>query len=426
VVGPRGYGLFMLALSAIAIAEGLLTETASRAVDKLAVLDERHRSTALVTMMVAGTAVSLIFCTAAGEIGGLVDEDGFGDIFRSLAMLPLLGALAVVPNAVLRREGRQAALVATSAAGLAAGGGIAVSLAWAGAGPWSLVAQVVVQRLVECIVPWGLPGGRIGIAWSRRHFTELVGAIDHRALAAALPPLTRYGTYLLVGLNLGPTATGLYMLAARLAEALGDILLAGEARPALRQAVRRACRPALPAVLASVLLAIALPPILDLCWWGAVLPAQILVLGSLPAAIIFVRSACAGAAAESRWQVAEALGCVAAVTLAAPQGLVAIAVVQVGWMAAVALASLSSIRRGLSGRWHDALADIAPPCGGAAAAGVLLYLLADRVALVLPATPALCLLTASGWLLYLIVRGEPAGAGQPPAPVRLTASLADS
>jgi PST family polysaccharide transporter len=377
-------------------------------------------------MMVAGTAVSLILCAVAAPVGGLVDENGFGDIFRSLAMLPLLGALAVVPGAALRREGRHAALVAASVAALAAGGGIASALAWAGAGPWSLVAQIIVQRLVECTVLWGLPGGRIGIAWSRQHFAELIGALDDRALAASLPAVTRYGSCLFVGLALGPTATGLYMLAARVTEALADILLAGEPHPVPRAAVRRACRVALPAVLASVLLAIALPPIVDLCWWGAVFPAQILLLGALPAAIVFVRAACVVSGVQTRWQVVEALGVIAAVGLAAPHGLVAIAVTQLGWITAVALASLSSIGRGLGVGWRAALGDMARPCGGAAAAGVLLCLLSDRVGLALPAVPALCLLTASGWLLYLMIRGEPADAVQPPASARLTPSPADT
>ena len=222
-IGPRGYGLFMFALSGIAIVEALLAKTALRALDNLAMLDEQHWSTALVTMMVTGTAVSLCLYAASDAIGAFVGEDSLGDIVRSLAMLPLLGALAVVPTVALQREGRPGALVAASAAGLAAGGGIAVSLAWAGAGPWSLVAQIIVQRLVECTVLWGVPGERIGIAWSGRHFTELVGALDRRAVDDVLRVVESCVPYLLIGSILGPTATGLYMLAARLAEALGDI-----------------------------------------------------------------------------------------------------------------------------------------------------------------------------------------------------------
>jgi O-antigen/teichoic acid export membrane protein len=341
VVGPHGYGLFMLALGAIAMVEALLVAPASAALEGTVVLDERHWSTALVTMMVIGTAVSLALCASASTIGGIVGEDGFGDMFRSLATLPLLGSLMVVPSSALRREDRVAALSAASAAGFAAGGGIAVALAWAGAGAWSLVAQIIVGRLVECTVLWGIPGERIGIIWSRRHFDELAGRVDRRAVAALWPAATAYVPCLLVGAILGPTATGLYMLAARLGQAFADIFLPSVV-VALREAVERASRVVLPTVLASTLLPIALPPILDLRWWGAALPAQIFVLSVLPAAFAFV----GGAAGEEReddrrrWRAAQALGGIAAITLAARLGLVAIAVATIGWASVVAFASL--------------------------------------------------------------------------------------
>jgi len=407
VIGPRGYGLFMLALSGIAIAEALLAETACQALVDLPAIEERHWSTALVTLFAAGGAIWLVLHAVTGAIGATSDEPALRDMFQSLAILPLLGALTVVPSAALRREGRQAPLVAASAAGFAAGGGIAVSLAWAGAGPWSLVAQIIVQRLVECVVLWGIPGERIGLAWSRRHFVDLVGAFDRRALGAAWPAVSRYGPCLVVGLTLGPAATGLYMLAGRLAEALADIFLAGEDSQAPREIVRRACRVALPAVLASTLLAIALPPLLDLRWWGAVLPAQILLLGAIPSAIIMMRVACAAPRAdEPSWRAVQALGGVALVALAARYGLMAVATASVGWATVIALTSLWPIRRHFEADWDAVLAPIVRPCGGAVIAGFILFTAADPVGLALAPVPALCLLTASGWLAYLLIRGD--------------------
>jgi hypothetical protein len=425
VIGPRGYGLFMLALAAIALVEALLVETASAVLEGAAVLDEKHWSTALVTMMVAGTVMSLALCASAGTIGAVVDEDGFGDMFRSLAMLPLLGSLTVVPSSALRREGRAAALSAASAAGVAAGGGIAVALAWAGAGAWSLVAQIVVGRLVECTVLWGIPGECTGITWSRRHFAELAGRVDGRAVSRLWPAVTAYVPCLLVGAILGPTATGLYMLAARLGQVLFDIFLTGAA-VVPREAVERACRVALPAVLASTLLPIALPPILDLRWWGAVLPAQIFVLGALHAAIAFVGAV--GGEREGdhqRRQAAQALGGIAAIALAAPLGVVAIAAASIGWASVIALASLWPLWRKPSAAWRAALVPAIRPCAGAMAAGFLLVTLADPAGLALPPMAALCLLTAAGWLLYLVIRGGPTGSVHPLSPAALTAPVVD-
>jgi hypothetical protein len=64
-------------------------------------------------MMGIGTAVLLALGASFSTIGAIVGEDGFADMFRSLATLPLLGSLMVVPSLALRREDRAAVLSAT-------------------------------------------------------------------------------------------------------------------------------------------------------------------------------------------------------------------------------------------------------------------------------------------------------------------------
>jgi hypothetical protein len=354
-----------------------------------------------VTMISAGGALWLVLYAAAGAISVTDGGPVLHDIFRSLAILPLPGGLAVVPRAALRRERRQVSLAAAGVAGFAAGGGVAVALAWAGTGPWSLVAQIVIQRLVECVVLWSIPGERVGLAWTRRHFAELVGALDRRSLAAIWPAVTRYAPSLVVGLNLGPVAAGLYMLAARLAEALGDVFLAGEPGRQPGEIVRHACRILLPAVIASALLAIALPPLIDLRWWGAVLPAQILLLGAIPAAIGIA------SADEPCWQATQSLGDVAVVAIVVRYGLVAVAAASVGWLTAVAFASLWPLSRVVGTSWRAILSIATRPGIAAITAGLLLFELAEPIGLRLAPLPALCLLTAAGWVVYLVIRGEP-------------------
>jgi hypothetical protein len=217
----------------------------------------------------------------------------------------------------------------------------------------------------------------------------------------------------LVGVTLGPTAAGLYMLASRLAEALTAIFLARRASlatAAIPEILQRACSALLPAAVGSALLAIALPPLIDLRWWSAVLPGQILLLGVVPASVIWLRAACTeNAANEARWQAVRALGGVVIVGLSVTYGLVAVAAAELGWAAGIATMSLWPIGRVLGGRWQAALFAAARPCGGALAAGLLLSVLADPVGLRLDALPAFCLLTAGGWLCYLIIRGAPLG-----------------
>jgi len=203
-------------------------------------------------------------------------------------------------------------------------------------------------------------------------------------------------------------------LAFRLAEAIADVFSAGATRRGPSATVEYACRVLLPAVLASALAPIALLSLLDLRWWGAVLPAQILLLGAIPAVVIAMRSACAEAGrSEPGWQAVQALGGIAIVALTAPYGLVSVAIASAGWLLAVALASLWTIRREFGPEWRVALASSVRPYSGTAVAGLIVFTLAGPAASTLDPVPALCLLTAAGWLAYLIVRGELAGTERP-------------
>ncbi|HTZ35230.1 MAG TPA: oligosaccharide flippase family protein, partial [Stellaceae bacterium] len=323
------------------------------------------------------------------------------------------------PTALLRRQGRWGTLAAVDLAGLAAGGGAAVALAFAGAGPWSLVAQLVVQRFLECTLLWCIAGKPIGLAWSRRDFAELAATLDWRALRGAWPVIGRYAPCLFAGISLGPSAAGLYLLATRLAEALRDVVLAGSgafSRAARDSASTLAARAWLPAVAASGLLAVALPPLIDLRWWGAVAPAQILLLGVVPAALGGLR---AGGGhdqpAGTRRAALVALGGAVVAALAVPSGLLALAGAELAWAIAAALPALHPLRRHLGVGWRGAFAGAPRRCAGAVAAALLLAFLGEPMALALDAVPAFCLLAAAAWLCYLAIRGEPYPALRPAA-----------
>jgi hypothetical protein len=148
------------------------------------------------------------------------------------------------------------------------------------------------------------------------------------------------------------------------------------------------------------------------------------VLSAVPAAIAFI-----GAVGQERdagpRQAGQVLGGMVVVAFAASHGLVAIAMATVGWGTVVALASAWPLWRGQSAAWRAALFPAVRPCAGAAAAGFLLVKLADPIGLALPAMPALCLLIALGWLLYLAVRGGPIGTTHPLPSTTLTAPVVD-
>src|ERR1051326_2958013 len=92
---------------------------------------------------------------------------------------------------------------------------------------------------------------------------------------------------------------------------------------------RQASAIALPAALGVTLLPILGPALLDPRWWGAIFPAQLLLLAAMPAAICRLREAVMTAAGErateTRHAALQAMSAAAVAAFAAPYGLGAVA-----------------------------------------------------------------------------------------------------
>src|SRR5579885_2592706 len=179
-----------------------------------------RRPAGVAAAVAAGTAVSASLYLGAGAAAAMFDDPALADLIQTLAVLPLLGALAAAPEAALRRERRWRALAAASGAGAAAGGALALWLAGQGAGIWAPAAQLVVQRFGETAALWLAAGRRLPRAGSGRDAGAPGGRLDLAALAAALPAVARRGPALIVLWVLGPVAAGLFFVALRLGEAL--------------------------------------------------------------------------------------------------------------------------------------------------------------------------------------------------------------
>jgi len=352
-LGPRDYGVLVLAAGGATIVEaGLRAVVARLARDGRR--DGGRRPAGVATAAVAaGTAVSASLYLGAGAAAAMFDDPALADLIQTLAVLPLLGALAAAPEAALRRERRWRALAAASGAGAAAGGALALWLAGQGAGIWAPAAQLVVQRFGETAALWLAAGRRLPRAGGGRDAGAPGGRLDLAALAAALPAVARRGPALIVLGVLGPVAAGLFFVALRLGEALADIVAAplrdGAAR---RLDPRLLLAAAVPAALGSAaLLTAAVPALTAPRWWGVVAPARLLLPAAVPAVLIAWRKAALAAAgkraAEARWQAAEAALCCAAAALAAPFGLEAAAAALLAAQVALAAAGAPVPVRGL-------------------------------------------------------------------------------
>jgi len=220
VLAPEDFGLLALALVFIAYADVVSDLGVAQALIYL----PRSAATVRAALAVALACGLLLMAVGWAVAPGVAGFFGRGDVTplcRVLCLALPLGALASVPEALLRRDLRfrrfgTAALVRAASTGAAS-----VALAGAGLGVWALAWGLVIGNLVHCVLVWALAG----IAPDLRVW---------RVRRGELAPVTRFGLpaaggmllaklifdldYLIVGRELGAAALGYYTMAFRLPE----------------------------------------------------------------------------------------------------------------------------------------------------------------------------------------------------------------
>lgn len=421
IIGPHDFGLFVIAASGIVAGETALSHIALQAMvealAKLGRLSPRHISTAFISATAVAAVLSLMLYGVAAVAALACDDPAIGDMMGSLSLLPLLGALTVPPTILLRQQSRTAPLALSRIAGIAIGGLVCVTLARAGTGPWSLVAQLIVERVVEITLLWATGGRHVGLCWSRRDAVSLGRALTAAALFQPLEAAGRYLPALLVGLTLGPVAAGLYFLASQVASGAACLIAlpwrSGDWGPAgvAQQAGLRVLFSF--ATIASM--PIFLPAVLEPGWYGAVLPTQILAAAVVPLAIL---AACTSrpeaSASDYRWFGWPVwLVSLAAVIIVAPFGLAAVAVVTAAEPVFRLLSGLSALRRNLGDGSAPLFSELSKGLAAAALAGVAVSLMAGPAGSALQPAPALLLLLLGTVALgrMMLSTGASSGAG---------------
>ena len=227
ILGPRPYGLFAIVMVFIGYCEFVTVEAAAEALMGMDPLEPKHLKTAttcnLVVAALTGAAVFLM----APLFGLLFGDPELEPLFQALSVLPAITALTSAPIAVLKRRMDFRPLAVRSTVGLAIGGAVGVALALAGAGVWSLVAQILLQRVSEVAILWATAGSSasMGLGWSRPHYEDLRTYAAHVFVSRSMLFLSGQFPRIIIGYFLGPVDLGLFTLATRFPETLAQVII---------------------------------------------------------------------------------------------------------------------------------------------------------------------------------------------------------
>ncbi|NJO36543.1 MAG: lipopolysaccharide biosynthesis protein [Rhizobiales bacterium] len=306
-----------------------------------------HFASAFWLNLVIGGGVALALIAGADLLGLLLAEPGLPPVVRALAPTLFLFAASAIYQAKLRRDLQLRGFAFASVSASLAGGLVAVTMAWAGYGVWSLVAQQWIYASVSLVVfavtsRW-LPAPIIQWQLARRMgaFGSLV------TLSAFLQFAMRRLDLLILSLFLPAAQIGFFSVASRLMFSAGMLTYHSiqqiglpvlsrlahdrdEHLRAIRRTLRLVSLICLPTLVGLALVAdLMIPLAMGAKWQGSVLPFQILSAFG----IFFALSLIAGqillsagrAALFLRLSIINVVMFLTAVTVAAPYGLAAAA-----------------------------------------------------------------------------------------------------
>lgn len=349
LVGPQAYGVFALTWVAVGLVEILVTMAPIDTLVQRREVRPGHLNVSFWASAALGVVGWFALDAAAASIARWLDG---GPMLESIlpvraASLPL-SALAVVPVALLMRASRFKAIAAVESGASVAASAVGLSMAFAGAGVWSLVGMELVRALATAAAAWHLSRWRPGTTMRRADLGDLLAFNTSTWGAWGIAYIDGQLPRALIARALGPTAVGLYSLARRLYEQVVTLLVL-PAYQVVQAGVARAQddpagvgRIALGTMRASSVLAcpiflglgaiapVLVPAMFGPQWTGAVPVVQAMMLFAIRSPVVMVQMAVVRGMGKPNWHLGvSAFGAcltLALLAVAMPYGIVAVTV----------------------------------------------------------------------------------------------------
>jgi O-antigen/teichoic acid export membrane protein len=185
-----------------------------------------HLDTAFWAML--GGATLLYAATAVGApyVARALDQPRLTGVLLLLGLTLPLNASGLVHEALLRRSMNFRPLAMRTLVATSVGGVVAIALAFAGFGYWSLVVKGLFDTAVGTILLWRASPYRPRLQVSWRCWTELFAVSRYLLLSRVLDLANTRADSLIVGARLGSEALGLYAAAQRIHSMMMEALFA--------------------------------------------------------------------------------------------------------------------------------------------------------------------------------------------------------
>lgn len=426
LLDPADIGVAALAATFVALFQVLAEQGFSDALVQRKVLDREHPESAFWVSLGTSIALAAALAACAAPISDALGTPGLAPVLQVLCLTLPLSALSVTPAALLQRDFGFKRLTQRRVIANLLGGVVGVVVAVLGGGVWAIVAQSLTSAAIGVVVLWVvLPWRpRLRVSWRAVRDLRTVGlsVIGIQLFAFVNAQADKF----VIGAFISPTALGYYYVGTRIITILSDVqtaVIQSVSLTALSKVqddlprFRRAFL-SLTGVSAAIgvftyatfaaLAPVLVPLVFGTQWERSVLIAQVLcVMGALNSVLVFDRTALIAVGRSQLALLITAVQCVvgvAAVLVAVPWGIVAVAVAVTARQYLVWPLRLRALRRALGlslptylWRW-----------GGPAVAGLAVFGVLTAVLVLLPPIEGLWAqlgVAAGGGLVALALYG---------------------
>lgn len=207
---PADFGLFALAAIVVFFAKPAVELGLGAAIVQRPGVTDRHLRAGFTWSLVVGAVLSLLVAMAAPLAAAAAGDSRIVPIVRVLALTLPLRALGIVAEAQLGRALDFRRLSMIEVASSLAGNGVAVALALAGHGLWSLVWGALVQTALASAAQLAAARHSLRPLAGVREIGDLLPVAVGSALSGWVNAVALNGDNFIVGRALGAASLGLY------------------------------------------------------------------------------------------------------------------------------------------------------------------------------------------------------------------------
>ncbi len=219
---PENFGVVALAAVFISIINSLADGGFASYLIQSSDVDQRTTSTAFWSVMTMSILSSGLLALSAPLWAMLLRTPELTSVLRWLALGIVLTGASSTQVALLKRRLAFKLLALRSMVAMYISAAVAIVLAWAGAGVWSLVAQSLTLAGVSALILWTAAGWRPSLAFSWPTARSIARYGASVAGSRIVNAIRTQGDDLVIGAVLGPVALGYWSVAMRIHRVLFD------------------------------------------------------------------------------------------------------------------------------------------------------------------------------------------------------------